>query len=142
MRKIILILITIYIICSCGRQKAPSPFFVWKPTDAAFDSVTQDLERAYCFNYNKDNILRLTRKLDDMAKADAKSPVKKGRAHFFKARFYDSFSSYTTAWNTDAEKELQSAYDSYPDTAAYPYDMLRIRYVENKIKPRTVTIQR
>ena len=97
MRKIILILITIYIICSCGRQKAPSPFFVWKPTDAAFDSVTQDLERAYCFNYNKDNILRLTRKLDDMAKADAKSPVKKGRVHFFKARFYDSFSSYTTA---------------------------------------------
>lgn len=79
MRKIILILITIYIICSCGRQKVPSPFFVWKPTDAAFDSVTQDLERAYCFNYNKDNILRLTRKLDDMAKADAKSPVKKGR---------------------------------------------------------------
>lgn len=138
MRKIILILITIYIICSCGRQKAPSPFFVWKPTDAAFDSVTQDLERAYCFNYNKDNILRLTRKLDDMAKADAKSPVKKGRAHFFKARFYDSFSSYTTAWNTDAEKELQSVYDSYPDTAAYPYDMLRIRYVENKIKPRSI----
>lgn len=138
MRKIILLLVTLYIICSCGRPKASSPFFVWEPTDAAFDSVTEDLERAYCFNYNKDNILRLTQKLDDMAKADTKSPIKKGRAHFFKARFYDSFSSYTTAWNTDAAKELQLAYASYPDTSSYPYDIFRIRYIENKTKPSSI----
>ena len=138
MRIAILSIMLCLLAVACKGPESRDPFFVWAPVEARFDSATVHLERAYCFSYSPDTLLMLSRRLDSMASADPASMVKRGRACYFMARYYDAMSPYSEGWKEKAAQKIRQAMDCYADTARWPYDMFRIRYIREKNAPRTI----
>lgn len=123
---------------ACKGPGSRDLFFVWAPVEPGFDSATAALERAYCFSYSPDTLLMLSRRLDSMASVDPASMVKRGRACYFMARYYDAMSPYSEGWKEKAAQKIRQALECYADTALWPYDMFRIRYIREKNAPRTI----
>lgn len=114
------------------------PFDMWPSVDEEFDSAVRMLEHAYCFVNSSDSIWKLTCNLEKLVAEDSLSDVKRGRLHYFKARFYDAFSLYSKEWKEKSAREVKMARKAYADTSKYAYDMYRLRYIESKNKSRSI----
>lgn len=135
MKRLLLYIVGLLFVCACGREVRKDSFFLWTPTDADFDSVTRRIESAYCEDLNYDTILSLTNQLSMLAARDSTSRLKSGRSHFFKARYRDLMRSYATRGDTTARKEIALAYRAYGDTTSYPYEIFRLRFIDNRNRP-------
>lgn len=133
MKKILSYLIIALIAVSClGRKNRDSVFF-WNPTKAAFDTLTRDLDRAWCLDVGKDSLLRLTDRLEAEARRHPSDREMKARCHYFRGRWFSAYAGYP-----QAIKELDAAESIFGDSAAYPYEFNRIRYVRSIDPSRTM----
>lgn len=124
------------VVC-CGKPPKADPYFLWSPAGGEFDTIMRQIEKAYAHNASADSIFSLTQQLTELAKADTASHLKAARAALFRARYCDRFSPYSEAWKSDAAKEIANAYHAYGDTISYPYDIFRLQYIEQKLRPRS-----
>ncbi len=131
-------ILSILTFSGCARRQARDQFMLWSETDPGFDSTVRRLEMAYAFDEPADSISNLTEHLERLADADTANRIKTARVHFWKARYYSRFSPYTGERDGMIEKELLLARQNYSDTAAYPYDMLRLAYLENPAIKRDI----
>lgn len=139
MRKILIFSIVLFLIAACSDNTKSDSFSLWSPTDPEFDNAIRNLELAYAHDAGIDTLQQLTFRLSRLAEADSDSRIKSARASIFKARYYEFTEPYTEAWKSNAQKKIDKAYKSYRnDTGAYPYDMFRLRYIQNKLKPRSL----
>lgn len=141
--RIILILSLITLVsAACSERHNNDTYSIWSPTDPEFDNAVRCIDKAYAHVECTDSIRDLTFRLADLAEEDPTNPVKAARAAFFKARYYDYTEPYTEAWNSKAQNEINKAYKIYgTDTTNYPYDLFRLRFIRNKLKPLTLERQ-
>lgn len=124
MKRLLHIVLLMLVVAACtDRGRHNNAMFMWKPAGAEFDSITELLERAYCFNGDRTSILGLTLRLDSLARADSADGLKRGRALFFRARYADAYDSRGKALTL-----IDSARACYTDSASNAYDIFRIRY--------------
>lgn len=127
------------ILIGCTYREHHDQFMLWSSVNSQFDTVTRQLELAYAFDYTQDSIWSLTQRLDSLALALPPKPAK-ARVYFWKARYHDRFTPYVEGVRNNAQSYLDSAMSIYGDTASYPYDMMRLRYIADK--QRSGNIQR
>lgn len=139
MRNFLILSILLFLTAACSDNPKNDTFSLWSPTDPEFDEALRNIEIAYANDDGIDTLQQLTFRLSSLAEADSASRVKAARAAFFKARYYEFTEPYTEGWKSNAQKEIDKAYKAYgSDTADYPYDMFRLRYIQNKLTPRSL----
>ncbi|MGN1246906.1 MAG: helix-turn-helix transcriptional regulator [Muribaculaceae bacterium] len=136
MNKFYIGILILYLLTACSHG-GDDPYFLWSKIDKPFDEALRNLEYAYANDAGADTLDMLTENLYTLALRDY-TKIKSARAAMFRARYYISVSSYAEAWKTRGAKELERARRLYDDTTAYPYDMFRLRYLEGKLRPRSL----
>lgn len=138
MQRFLVVIFLSLLFLGCGKTKKADSYFLFTPAGGEFDSVVRLIEMAYATAQSGDSIYGLTEQLSRLAALDSTSQLKAARSALFRARYYDCFSSYAEAWKSDAANEIKRAYKAYGDTVTYPYDIFRLRYIEKKLKPRSL----
>lgn len=139
MHKLFILVFTFVFLAACSTSGSRDTFSLWSPIDPEFDKAVRDVEIAYATDDGIDTLRQLTFRLVRLAGNDPSCRIKAARAAIFMARYYESIGPYTEAWKSKAQNEIDKAYDAYgSDSASYPYDMFRLRYLQNKIKPRSL----
>lgn len=142
MQKIFTLSIILFLLVACSDNKKSDTYSLWSPTEPEFDNAVRSIDMAYAHDEGTDMLCRLTFRLAKLADADSTNRIKAARAAFFKARYYEHTEPYTEAWKSKAQREIDKAYAIYgADTANFPYDMFRLRYLENKLKPLSLERQ-
>lgn len=142
MQKIFTLSIILFLLVACSDNKKSDTYSLWSPTDPEFDNAVRSIDMAYAHDEGTDTLCRLTFKLAKLAEADSMNRIKGARAAFFKARYYEHTEPYTEAWKSRAQMEIDKAYKIYgKDTNDFSYDMFRLRYLENKLKPLSLERQ-
>lgn len=118
---------------SCVKRKRHDPFFFWEPTNAVFDTLTRNLDRAWCLDAGDDSLLFLTENLEAEARRHPSDRDMKARCHYFRGRWLSAYAGYP-----QAVRELDAAESIYRDSSAYPYEFNRIRYVRSMDPSRTM----
>lgn len=121
--------------CSRGGD---DPYFLWSKIDPEFDEAVRSIEVAYANDVGADTLELLTLRLDSLARRDSGSRLKAGRAALFMARYYIGVRSYAEAWSKKGVDAIARARENYRDSVDYPYDMFRLRYIEGKMRPRSL----
>lgn len=134
MRAIFFLIFAVILFSGC-RNRPDDPFFCWEGTEAGFDTLTRDLDRAWAMGVGADSLSLLTDSLARLADEGTLSVVKKARAHYFAGRWHSAFSTYK-----EAIPELQKAERLYGDSLSFPYAFNRIKYVTS-LSPETATEQ-
>ena len=122
---------------ACSRGGG-DPYFLWSKTDPEFDEAVRRMEIAYANDAGADTLELLTLRLDSLARCDAGNRLKAARAALFMARYYIGVSSYAETWSRKGVDAIAKAKENYRDSAEYPYDMFRLRYIEGKMRPRSL----
>lgn len=122
---------------ACSRGGG-DPYFLWSKTDPEFDEAVRRMEIAYANDAGADTLELLTLRLDSLARCDAGNRLKAARAALFMARYYIGVSSYAETWSRKGVEAIAKAKENYRDSAEYPYDMFRLRYIEGKMRPRSL----
>lgn len=139
MRNFLTLFILMFLMAACGNGHGSDTYSLWSPTDEEFDDAVRSIELGYANDESNDTLRSLTFRLAELAEQDSDNNIKAARAAFFKARFYEYTEPYTEAWKSEAQNEIDKAYKAYGnDTASYPYDMFRLRYIQNKLRPRSL----
>lgn len=139
MRNFLILFIAVFFAAACSDTQKCDTYSLWSPTDSEYDTAVRNVELAYAHDVGIDTLRILTFRLARLAELDSSNRIKAARAAFFKARYYEFAGPYTEAWKSNAQKEIDKAYKAYgTDTAGYSYDMFRLRYIQNKLRPRTL----
>lgn len=139
MHKLLTFIITFIILTACSTSGHRDTFSLWSPIEPEFDKAVRDIEIAYASDDGIDTLRYLTFKLAELAGNDSSCRIKTARAALFMARYYQNIGPYTEAWKTKAQTEIEKAQNAYgADSASYPYDMFRLRYLRNKMHPRSI----
>lgn len=139
MHKLFMIIFTFVFLAACSPAGNRDTFSLWSPVDPEFDKAVRDIEIAYASDDGIDTLRHLTSRLAMMADNDSSCRIKTARAALFMARYYDYVGPYTEGWKSKAQNEIEKALDAYgADSTAHPYDMFRLRYLQNKIRPRSL----
>ncbi|MDO5770959.1 MAG: LuxR C-terminal-related transcriptional regulator [Bacteroidales bacterium] len=137
MKKIFVLILILYLLTACSRGGG-DPYFLWSKTDPEFDEAVRRMEIAYANDAGADTLELLTLRLDSLARCDAGNRLKAARAALFMARYYIGVSSYAETWSRKGVEAIAKAKENYRDSAEYPYDMFRLRYIEGKMRPRSL----
>ena len=123
--KHIWLTIILLLMCACSQRQA-DPFFMWSNTDAPFDTLTRNLDRAWAMCAPHDTLDSLTLRLDRLAHSGAPSVLKLSRAEYFKGRLKITYST-----EKDADAYLDKAFELLSDSVAYKYEIARINYTRS-----------
>lgn len=130
-----MLILILLIVTGCRQSSHHNPWHIWSSAAPDFDSVVELAERAYGRNLGHDTIRRLTDSLVSMSGRMGASSLMKGRAHYFRARLLQNYTSYADHME-EVKEEIKKAYACYGDTSGYPYDMFRLYELESRLPPR------
>lgn len=124
MKQFLLSVLSVIILAGCAQRKPADPFFFWSGTEAPFDSLTRDLDRAWATGADPDTLAILTDRLEEMAASDSTGRRKKARAHYFRGRWLSACSSHH-----EAALHLDSAESLLSGLPKHEYESARITYI-------------